>query len=109
MKKIKEVVEEKPKTLAQRLAEIHVNAKPDAKAKVAPAKKEVEEKPKTLAQKISDINNAKFTSDREAAIANRESKLKQQIAASKAKRGPSMASRISGLQGLRPGLGQQFQ
>ena len=72
-------------------------------------KEVVEEKPKTLAQKISDINNAKFTSDREAAIANRESKLKQQIAASKAKRGPSMASRISGLQGLRPGLGQQFQ
>jgi len=69
-------------------------------------KEKVEEKPKTLAQKISDINNAKFTSDREAAIANRESKLKQQIAASKAKRGPSMASRISGLQGLQ-GLGKK--
>lgn len=79
------------------------------KGKKKVAKEVVEEKPKTLAQKISDINNAKFTSDREAAIANRESKLKQQIAASKAKRGPSMASRISGLQGLRPGLGQQFQ
>lgn len=79
------------------------------KGKKKVVKEVVEEKPKTLAQKISDINNAKFTSDREAAIANRESKLKQQIAASKAKRGPSMASRISGLQGLRPGLGQQFQ
>lgn len=79
------------------------------KGKKKVAKEVVEEKPKTLAQKISDINNAKFTSDRETAIANRESKLKQQIAASKAKRGPSMASRISGLQGLRPGLGQQFQ
>jgi hypothetical protein len=79
------------------------------KGKKKVVKEVVEEKPKTLAQKISDINNAKFTSDRETAIANRESKLKQQIAASKAKRGPSMASRISGLQGLRPGLGQQFQ
>jgi hypothetical protein len=79
------------------------------KGKKKVAKEVVEEKPKTLAQEISDINNAKFTSDRKAAIANRESKLKQQIAASKAKRGPSMASRISGLQGLRPGLGQQFQ
>lgn len=79
------------------------------KGKKKVVKEVVEEKPKTLAQKISDINNAKFTSDREAAIANRESKLKQQIASSKAKRGPSMASRISGLQGLRPGLGQQFQ
>ena len=49
------------------------------KGKKKVAKEVVEEKPKTLAQEISDINNAKFTSDRKAAIANRESKLKQQI------------------------------
>jgi len=56
--------------------------------------------PKTLAQKISAINTAKYTSDKEAAMANENSELKKQIAAAKAKRGPSMASRISGLQTL---------
>ena len=96
------------KTLAQRLAEIHVDAKPAAKAKAAPAKKEEEKKPQTLAQKISAINTAKYTSDKEAAMANENSKLKQQIASAKSKRGPSAASRVSGLQKLQPNLGKQF-
>jgi hypothetical protein len=77
-------------------------------AKPAAAKKEEEVKPLTLTQKIAAINTAKFTSDKEAATTNENSKLKLQIAAAKAKRGPSMSSRITGLGKLAPNLGQQF-
>ena len=55
---------------------------------------------KTLSEKIMEINRKKLTSDREAALANENSKLKQQIAAAKSKRGPSLSSRVVGLQGL---------
>jgi len=99
--------EPQPQTLKEKLAAIHVDAK-SAPAKTAPAKKEEDKKPQTLAQKISAINTAKFTSDKEAAAMNENSKLKQQIAAAKSKRGPGMSSRISGLGKLAPNLGKQF-
>jgi hypothetical protein len=55
---------------------------------------------KTLAQKIADIDNNAAKADKESKLANENSRLKQQIASAKSRRGPSRSSRISGLQGL---------
>lgn len=62
----------------------------------------------TLAQKITDINNKAFKARKDVSDAQKASKLKEQIANAKAKRGPSMAGRVSGLQKLQPRLGKQF-
>ena len=71
-------------------------------------KPKVDEKPKTLVQKITEINTNKFQSDKEKALAAQNTKLKQQIASTKSKRGPASSSRISGLGRLQPNLGKQF-
>jgi cell shape-determining protein MreC len=70
--------------------------------------KKTEQKPKTLTEKIAEINTNKFKSDKEKALAAQNTKLKQQIATTKSKRGPSASSRISGLSKLQPSMGQQF-
>lgn len=56
--------------------------------------KKVEEQPKTLSQKLMDINNKAFEQRKNMFMSNK-------IGEKKAKRGPSMASRISGLQTLK--------
>lgn len=71
-------------------------------------KPKTEEKPKTLTQKIAEINTNKFKSDKEKALAAQNTKLKQQIATTKSKRGPALSTRISGLSKLQPSMGQQL-
>lgn len=62
----------------------------------------------TLTQKITDINNKALKARKDVADAQKATKLKEQIAATKSKRGPSNAGRVSGLGKLQPRLGKQF-
>lgn len=59
----------------------------------ATAKTDATEKPKSLSQKLMEINNKAFEERKKSMMSNN-------IGEKKAKRGPSMAGRISGLQGL---------
>lgn len=59
-----------------------------------------EKTPQTLRERLSAID-AKNASEPKTEVT-------KQIAGSKAKRGPGLAGRISGLQKLKPALGQQF-
>ena len=54
---------------------------------------------KTLTEKVSDISKRGFERQKAADDAYNV-KLKERIASSKSKRGPSLAGRISGLQGF---------
>lgn len=54
---------------------------------------------KTLTQKVADISKKGFEQQKAVAEAY-NTKLKERIAASKSKRGPSLSGRISGLQGF---------
>lgn len=56
------------------------------------------EKPLTLGETLKAIDT-KYAS---------EAPVKKVISTTPSKRGPKLAGRIKGLQGLRPGLGQQF-
>lgn len=74
------------KTLAQKLADIVTNKTAAAKTE----KKTTDEQPKTLSQKLMDINDKAFEERKKMFMSNK-------VGETKAKRGPSMSSRISGL------------
>ena len=69
-----------------------------------------EENKKTLTQQMADINAKSMQAQKEKAILKQRQKTlrAQQIAAKRSSRGPSSASRISGLQTLKPKMGKQF-